>query len=49
VRKLEDDLRRSPNLAKNLILGMTEKSVMTAPEMARYIMEDMQNWGCVSP
>jgi EAL domain-containing protein (putative c-di-GMP-specific phosphodiesterase class I) len=41
VRTLEDGLQRSPDLARNLILEMTEKSVMAAPEVARYFMNDM--------
>jgi EAL domain-containing protein (putative c-di-GMP-specific phosphodiesterase class I) len=45
VRTLEDGLRKSPDLARNLILEMTEKSVMAAPEVARYFMNDMQKLG----
>jgi len=45
VRTLEDGLRRSPDMAKNLILEMTENSVMAAPEVARYFMNDMQKLG----
>jgi EAL domain-containing protein (putative c-di-GMP-specific phosphodiesterase class I) len=45
VRTLEDGLLKSPDLARNLILEMTEKSVMAAPEVARYFMNDMQKLG----
>jgi EAL domain-containing protein (putative c-di-GMP-specific phosphodiesterase class I) len=45
VRTLEEGLQRSPNLATNLILEMTENSVMAAPEVARYFMNDMQKLG----
>ena len=45
VRILEDGLHKSPDLARNLILEMTEKSVMAAPEVARYFMNDMQKLG----
>ena len=40
VRTLEDGLQRSPDLARNLILEMTEKSVMAAPEVARYFIDN---------
>jgi EAL domain-containing protein (putative c-di-GMP-specific phosphodiesterase class I) len=42
---LEEGLQRSPNLATNLILKMIENSVMAAPEVARYFMNDMQKLG----
>jgi EAL domain-containing protein (putative c-di-GMP-specific phosphodiesterase class I) len=45
VRTLEEGLQRSPHLATNLILEMTENSVMAAPEVARYFMNDMQKLG----
>mgnify|MGYP002040268241 FL=1 len=45
VRALEDGLQRSPDLARNLILEMTEKSVMATPEIARCFMKDMQKLG----
>ena len=48
VHTLEEGLQRSPNLATNLILKMIENSVMAAPEVARYFMNDMQKLGCVS-
>jgi len=45
VHTLEEGLQRSPNLATNLILKMIENSVMAAPEVARYFMNDMQKLG----
>jgi len=36
VRTLEDGLSKSPDLAKNLILEMTKKSIISTPEVARY-------------
>ena len=45
MRSREEGLQRLPNLATNLILEMTAKSVMAAPEVAQYFMNDMQKLG----
>ena len=40
---LGDGICGNLQLAKNLIPEITEPSVMAAPEVARYFMNDMQN------
>jgi|TARA_B110000467_G_scaffold92041_1_gene83122 hypothetical protein len=40
---LGDAICGNLQLAKNLIPEITEPSVMAAPEVARYFMNDMQN------